>query len=345
MNTFSAEESSRRLQELAADLDMIIPSNEAADPSSEEWTMVTPLDTVEEQRLGLPAGDAKQPLPLERISLAARPGLRREGSIPAPSQPPPPAPAPPPESNGELGNPTDSLSLMQLRRLVTEMPRVEPTPYAFVYQDAASLPEELEEWFAYSVEERARILKAQSSFAAEWGAYNNWVFTGEDEGALDWMKTTPEKRRDFMKKLLAGLEEHDLDKRLRQLEALVYLVLGCWHETAGIQVTKQPTSHSRKLSDKALKAREKGKGKGKERAVERTETPPSEPTISPEAQREKSVRAVYSKSGLQLEWIKKNVFMLYEIKALQVIFDTVRTSCLREWLVHSCCFTFLRVFR
>jgi hypothetical protein len=333
MNTFSAEESSRRLQELAADLDMIIPSNEAVDPSGEDWHVVTPLDTVEEQRLGLPEGDAKQPLPEERISLAGRPGLRREGSVPAPSMPPPPAPAPapPPDNNGDLGNSTDSLSLMQLRRLVTDMPRVEPTPYAFVYQDAASLPEELEEWFAYSVEERARILKAQSSFAAEWGAHNNWVFTGHDDAGLDWIETAPEKRMEFMKKLLAGLEEPDLDKRLRQLEALVYLVLGCWHETAGTQVDKRLPNHSRRPSGDSPDSSRLGTGKGKEKAVNRTDTPPPEPTISPEAQREKSIQAMYSKSGLQLDWIKKNVLMLFEVKGLQVVFDAVRTSCLREW--------------
>jgi hypothetical protein len=330
MDTFSAEESPRRLQELA-ELDMIIPSNEAADPSGEDWHVVTPLDTVEEQRLGLPEGDAKQPLPQERISLAARPGLRREASVPAPSQPPPPAPAPPPDNNGDLGNPPDSLSLMQLRRLVTDMPRVEPTPYAFVYQDAASLPEELEEWFAYSVEERARILKAQSSFAAEWGAHNNWVFTGHDDAGLDWVETAPEKRKEFMKKLLAGLEEQDLDKRLRQLEALVYLVLGCWHETAGAQVAKRGPNHSRRPTGDAQDASSRDTGRGKEKAAHQTATPLPEPTISPEAQREKSIHAMYSKSGLQLEWIKKNVLMLFEIKGLQIVFDAVRTSCLREW--------------
>jgi len=204
------------------------------------------------------------------------------------------------------------------------MPRVDPTPYAFVYKDAASLPEELEEWFAYSVEERARILKAQSSFAAEWGAHNNWVFTGDEEGALDWMKAAPEKRREFMRKLLAGLEEQDLDKRLRQLEALVYLVLGCWHETAGIHAS----GHSRHDSESS---RGNGKGKGRAKVVEPTETPSPVPPPSLEAQRQKSVKSIYSKSALHLEWITKNILMLFEVKGLQTIFGTVRNASLREW--------------
>jgi hypothetical protein len=207
------------------------------------------------------------------------------------------------------------------------MPRAEPTPYAFVYQDAASLPEELEEWFAYSVEERAKILWAQSSFAAEWGAYNDWAFTGDEEGSLDWNLTPPEKRKDFMRMLLKGLEEQDLEKRLRHLEVLVYLILGCWHETAGLQATAQSYGTSSIFSDK-----NKDKGKGKERAVDRPESGFAEPAaISPEVQREKAIRSMYSRSGFQLEWIKTNVLMLFEIKGLQPVFDAVRNACLREW--------------
>jgi hypothetical protein len=337
MERFSAE-SSRRLRELANDLDMILPSNEAVDPTEEDYTNDTPLDTVEEQRLGL-IDVVPAPSPQERLPPPGRPPMRRDGSVPPPSQssfsafsssslaPPPPAPTSLADNNEGPGNPTDSLSLMQLRRLVTEMPRVEPTPYAFVYQDAASLPEELEEWFAYSVEERARILKAQSSFAAEWGAHNNWVFTGDEEGALDWMKTSAEKRMEFMKKLLVGLQDADLDKRLRQLEALVYLVLGCWHETAGIPLA----AHSRESS---WGSDISGKGKGKEKGEpsEPQFTPPSsEADSSPDATRRKAIRAAYIKSGLQMEWIKKNIIMLFETKGLQPIFDTVRNACLREW--------------
>lgn len=337
MDRFSAE-SSRRLRELANDLDMILPSNEAADPTHEEYRNEIPLDTVEEQRRGIL--DVKPaPPPQERLPPPGRPPMRRDSSVPPPSQsssiplppsssaPPPPAPASPADNNDGVGNPTDSLSLVQLRRLVTEMPRVEPTPYAFVYQDAASLPEELEEWFAYSVEERARILKAQSSFAAEWGAHNNWVFTGDEEGALDWVKTSAERRMEFMKKLLAGLQDADLDKRLRQLEALVYLILGCWHETAGIPLV----THSRQ-SSWGSEGSGKGKGKAENEQLEPQFTPPSsEGDFSPDASRRKAIELAYHKSGLQMEWIKKNVLMLFDIKGLQPIFDTVRSSCLREW--------------
>src|ERR1700761_3924333 len=104
------DESSQRLHELAADLDMILPSSGYVDPAKEEALAQTPLDTVEEQRLGLV--DPPQPAPRERINVPARPGLRREGSVPAPSQPPP---APPPPMAEPPPQPTDSISLVQLR--------------------------------------------------------------------------------------------------------------------------------------------------------------------------------------------------------------------------------------
>ncbi|TKA63331.1 hypothetical protein B0A49_09492, partial [Cryomyces minteri] len=80
-----------------------------------------------------------------------RPLMRREGSTPAP-QPVLPAPdSYPPEP----GDPTDSLTLMQLKNLRAGFPKeAPPQPYAFEYKDAQSLPAELEEWFNYSLEDQ-----------------------------------------------------------------------------------------------------------------------------------------------------------------------------------------------
>jgi hypothetical protein len=309
MDAFS-DEANQRLQELAADLDMIIPPSELANSRSEENNMQPPRDTAEEL--------LNEPSPLSQqdgisLSTGSRPQLRHDGSAPPPSQPPPPAPAPS-EMSELSGNPTDSLSLMQLRRLVTEMPKIEPTPYAFTYQDAATLPEELEEWFAYSNEEKANILRAQASFDREWRAYNNRAFTGDQDESLDWRTTPLEKRREYMTKLLRGLEEKNLAKRLLQLEALVYLCLGCWNETAGLKSRNYTHSASSSFS--------------KDMAPELSD---SKPVILPEAQREKAVKTMYSKSGVQLDWLKTNTLMLFEIKALQPIFDVARNACLREW--------------
>ncbi|KAF2397055.1 N1221-domain-containing protein [Trichodelitschia bisporula] len=264
-----------------------------------------PLDTVEAARADL-LGD-KPGLPKERIPLPTRPGLGRNASVPTSSVSTTPPPLPPGTILGEprLTSP-DSLSLMQLRRLVAEMPRVQAAPYAFVYRDAAMLAEEVEEWFAYSVEERARILKTHSSFTVEWGQYKNRVFVNYDEGTYDWVNAAPEQREEFMRRLVGGLREVDLEKRLRQLEALLYLVLGCWYEVAGVP---------------------KPEKEGEEEEEEEEE---EEGEMSPEAERVKAVKAAYALSALQIEWIKSNVLLLFECGGVQAVFDTACAACLRE---------------
>lgn len=279
----------------------------------------SPLDTVEEQNMGLV--DIESPIARDLSSFPSRPLLRRDSSIPAPLQPPPPAP-PSPGLGNDTGDPTDSLSLAQLRNLVKEIPRVEPTPYAFVYADAASLPEELEEWFNYTVEERARILKCQSSFAQEWGQYNGWVFmeaSGEEGASLDWINTTAEDRRGFVVRLFQSMNEKETDSRLRVLEALVYLVLGCWLETAGLTKggSDQPCSG-------------KGKQKSEEPEHDMHAVEPVTSVTIPLSPRSKALEEQFSKSKFQLQWIKNNVDMLFECGGLQPIFNLVRESCFRE---------------
>lgn len=305
MDAFGGDEASQQLQELAADLDMILPSSGYVNPSNEEPIHIA----QEEQRLG-----QDQSLLRGSTTMPSRPGIRREGSVPAPSQPPP---APPPMM--EPPQPTDSLSLMQLRSLVREMPKVEPTPYAFEYQDASSLPEEIEEWFAYTTPERANILRAQSCFANEWGVFNGWVSTGDEESSLDWNKASENKRNEFMQTLLRGLMDTDIDRRLEQLEALVYVVLGCWHETAGLEAGNLTLEEASILLEKENEARNTG-----------GYIPPTG-NASSEAQKDKVGGAAYSKSGFQLEWLRMNTKMLINNDGLQAVFDTVRTACFREW--------------
>lgn len=289
-----------------------------------------PLDTVEEQNLGLmdisPAVGRGEP----SLSSLSRPALRRDTSVPAPRQPPPPAPlgaAGPSNTgsdaeqgqgdDGNISDPTDSLSLVQLRSLVKDLPRIEPTPYAFEYADAASLPEEVEEWFSYSVEERARILKGQSSFTQEWGEYHGWAFA-EEGGGPDWAGVGEEERRGFVRRLVGCLKDEEGVKRLRALEALVYLVLGCWHETAGLV-----------QSGPGRLDRGKGKAKSEEPGeIEKdAETPVDALPLKP---REKALEEQFSKSKAQISWIKNNVNLLFDCDGVQVVFDLVRDTCLRE---------------
>ncbi|KAF1970188.1 N1221-domain-containing protein [Bimuria novae-zelandiae CBS 107.79] len=180
-----------------------------------------PLDTAEQQ--GLVADAPRAPLP-------ARPGLRRENSVPLPAPlhlPPPAPPAPPPEAT------QDGDGLLQLRSLVSELPKADPAPYAFAYQDASSFEDELEEWFSYSVEEQANVLKTQTSFAQEWATFHGSSSTPE------WTQATDPQQREFVQYLLAAIEREDAAATLQKLEALLYILLGCWHETAGFGATDQ----------------------------------------------------------------------------------------------------------
>jgi hypothetical protein len=223
------------------------------------------------------------------VSLPARPGLQRENSVPTPAPlhlPPPAPPAPP----------SDSLSLIQLKQLVSE--KVEPTPYSFRYEDASSLEDELEEWFSYSVEEQAMLLKTQVSFAHEWGSFNGLVGASYDEGEMEWTKSTSIQHKEFVQSLLGAIKLPDPVSRLKKLEALVYILLGCWHESAGIPIPNKNVEPT--IAE--------GEGSSNEDPV-----PPS----------------TWEKSGLQVQLIRKNVNLLIECGGLQTMVDVMRSACLR----------------
>jgi hypothetical protein len=294
---------------LVDEADLMIPPGNAPlhEGIAGEQMQVTMVEEPEETIDGL-----KPPLPMDTIALPTRPMLRRDGSAPAPAPRQPPPPTPPPQIPDMPGDPTDSLSLQQLKRLVAELPRVELTPYTFSYEDAASFPEELEEWFAYTHEEQARISKTQSSFAQEWGAFNNSTFfegSVQENGAYDWANTSPARRKEFIIAQLNGLKETDLDKRLRHLESLVYIALGCWQETAGLEA--------------AVETGDEGKGK---RKVEETPDSPYNPYTTSKS----NERDTYGKSGLQIHWIRMNTWTIMETQGIQPLLDIFGLACERE---------------
>ncbi|XP_014551565.1 hypothetical protein COCVIDRAFT_112545 [Bipolaris victoriae FI3] len=241
-----------------------------------------PLDTAEQQRLLLDQ-DENQPQAGPPLTLPTRPGLQRGNSVPtpAPHLPPPAPPGPPPDTPQN-----DSLSLAQLQHLVRGIPKVEPAPYAFSYDDASSFEEELEEWFSYAVEEQAMLLKTQASYALEWSAFHGLSDATDTENGLDWASAAPSQRKEFVEKLLAGLKELDPVSRLKKLEALLYLLLGCWYENAGLP---EPTEDNETTSDHAR-------------------------------------NNAHRKSGRQVALIKRNVNLLAECDGVQSLVDTLDAS-------------------
>ena len=163
---------------------------------------------------------------------ASRPILRREGSAPPPPQQAPP-PAPPPRQE-EQKNPTDSLSLLELKRLVTDLPKLEPTAYAYEYSETRSFPEELEEWFSYTEEERYMLLRAKQTFDEKWEQAQAEQPVSSDK-ALQWQDVCGEDRENFMIGAIHALQDPETSLRVKGLECLSYIALGVWGDTAGVE--------------------------------------------------------------------------------------------------------------
>lgn len=164
----------------------------------------------------------KRPIP-------ARPALRREGSTPPPPplQPPPPAPDQVPSPD----NPTDSLSLPQLRSLVSQFPKTEQKAYTFEYADAESFPVELDEWFQYSEQDRLMLLSAKENFNQRWNEFCRSDSTLEDE--ISWIAVDDKARKDFCNGLFLDFLDPDILIRIEAIETVFYILAGAWGDTAG----------------------------------------------------------------------------------------------------------------
>lgn len=161
----------------------------------------------------------------------SRPVLRRDGSAPAPpQQPPPPAP---PHNKDETSNPTDSLSLLQLKRLAAELPKIEPKAYAYDYTETRSFPEEIQEWFQYSEQERHFLLRAKHTFIQTWEQAHSERPESSDE-ALEWTDVDEEDRTWFLQCAIKALDSNLSASRIKSLECISYLALGAWGDTAGV---------------------------------------------------------------------------------------------------------------
>ncbi|KAH9901884.1 N1221-domain-containing protein [Xylariomycetidae sp. FL2044] len=150
---------------------------------------------------------------------ASRPPLHRNQS-----QPEPPAQPPPPPSN----QPADSLSLAQLRRIVSEFPRDEAVAYDFEYSDTGPHAEEIDEWFVYNFWQWVRLNNAQRAFEWQW---EHDIAAKQDE--ITWDEASDDFRSDFVRKALDGIKSADVTTRAAAIGRSTYLVLGRWHDTAG----------------------------------------------------------------------------------------------------------------
>lgn len=172
-----------------------------------------------------PAG----PQPSKTGARPARPELRRDGSAPPPPrQPPPPAPVQP----QGMENVTDSLSLMQLKKIVHEMPRIEQPVYAFEYADSQSFVEELNEWFQYGEMDRSIILRSRELFEQKWATFCE-LQSNETETEPTWLGSDDETRLAFLSEVATVFQNPDVMIRIEALEVTFYVLSGIWAVTAG----------------------------------------------------------------------------------------------------------------
>jgi hypothetical protein len=122
-----------------------------------------------------------------------RPALRRDGSAPPPPPPSQPPPAPPTQPE----NPTDSLSLPQLRQLVGQFPKTEQRAYAYQYRDAEDYAIEIDEWFHYTEldQDRDYLLAAREAFEQKWRLFCEAELHQED---ASWTEITSSTRQNFI---------------------------------------------------------------------------------------------------------------------------------------------------
>jgi hypothetical protein len=115
---------------------------------------------------------------------------------------------------------------------------MEPTVYAFEYDDTASFKEELEEWFSYHEDEHKRLSAAQEQFDRQWTAFLD-VKAAESRAIntnMAWTEADENLRTEFVKKNISALNDGHSDARSASLEVVMYLLLGDWGDCGGITV-------------------------------------------------------------------------------------------------------------
>lgn len=128
-----------------------------------------------------------------------------------------------PPSQAGAPQPTDSLSLVQLRRIVAEFNKPEPIAYDFQYEDLGSFEEEVDEWFVYQFWQWVRLNAAQAAFEARWELHSSQA---------SWDESSQESRAHFLRECLENLASVEDSDRSEAIRSLLYIALGRWVDTS-----------------------------------------------------------------------------------------------------------------
>ena len=159
---------------------------------------------------------------------------------------------------------------MQLRRIVTEFPKIEPTSYAFMYSDNATFEEEVDEWFSYNEAEFKRLHRAKDTFYRRWKK-----FAGKP-----WLEADKEQQRAFVQQEAEELRDADLRRRCKGLQTILHVILGVWDETAGMKSVETDELKGNEKEEEAEESKEiKEKGDGEKAAEKKPKTKATEPQL------------------------------------------------------------------
>jgi len=182
---------------------------------------------------------------------------------------------------------------MQLRRIVIEFPKADPTSYAFTYADAATFEEEIDEWFSYNEAEFKRLQKARDTFDRRWK--KSLML---DDAEVNWIQARNLQREEFVEGEVNGLLATDLRRRCKCLQTILHVVLGVWNETAGFKP-------------------EVSEAKGKE----------TEEKAEPEDEPRKKTRATES----QLKHMKAGILLVAKGDGIARLFQVMQNAFKRLW--------------
>ncbi|KAJ5139353.1 Phosphatidic acid phosphatase type 2/haloperoxidase [Penicillium bovifimosum] len=206
-----------------------------ADEIDQTGTDISPVSDDQLMEEASQAAPAPEMAPSAPERSMKRPDLRRENSVPPPPlQPPPPAPV---QENAGQG--TSSLSLSELRKLVSDMPKIEQPAYAFEYADAQSFSEELDEWFQYNDFDRVMLTGTKTTFNHKWPAFCQQHQSSTP--AVSWLDASHDLRHLFISRMIEDLQHSEVSVRLEALETVCYVVTGVWGLTGGKVAPNYPS--------------------------------------------------------------------------------------------------------
>ncbi|KAF3922750.1 hypothetical protein ABW21_db0208298 [Orbilia brochopaga] len=209
------QEPSQSFPDSSAVIDETFPDSSAIEDDAIDITPGLDIEPEVEPRLGIKRG-AKISIPFgpsQGLSAANQPkiqaspnsqSLRIDTAVT--------------DREGENGYAPDSLSLSQLKKLVTEMPKQKQIEYAFKYSDTDTLQNEIEEWFPYTDYERQLVLACKRRFQQ--------IYT-----EVPWTRSSVLRRKKCLNRLAEYVESSSQDQRIDALLAICYIAQGVYGET------------------------------------------------------------------------------------------------------------------